>query len=298
MINGLKAFARKIVSARNSERTSLPETSSNLVMLTYDSCRYDTMVQAKTPVLDRYSTVYKAYSPATYTYPAHLSFFCGILPGISEPIPYYNRFVKQLVALQGVGDGIVDTEKDENSIVIGNREHNIVSGLAKAGYYTVGSAGANWFAKEALQVGFQDFHFTSHAKAMVQIELILEAITKNSTGRPFFAFINFMETHTPYMHYGDDEYFMTARTKMSWPPAYKSTDDAYAETLHRAQISAAEHLDACLPSLFGQIPANTTVLLLGDHGEAFGEDGYWGHGIYHRVIMEVPISIFSLQNQS
>ena len=40
------------------------------------------------------------------------------------------------------------------------------------------------------------------------------------------------------------------------------------------------------------MPDNTLVILTADHGEAFGEDGFWGHGIYHEKVMNVPMSCF------
>ena len=35
----------------------------------------------------------------------------------------------------------------------------------------------------------------------------------------------------------------------------------------------------------------------GDHGECFGEDGYWGHGINHPKVFEVPLGIFRLDHR-
>ena len=272
-------------------QTRIPEQRPNLLMLTYDSCRYDSAIQAHTPVLDSYSPIHQAFAPATYTYPAHHSFFCGIFPYLPSPLPYYNRFVKQLIALEGGGDGV----KTKESFVIERHAENIVAGLAKAGYYTVGSAGASWFAKPSLRKGFQDFHFTHNARALDQIQHVLNAV--QSSSKNFFGFINFMESHAPFMHYDDPTYNMTARKKMVWPPVYDAANDEYGDRLHAAQIKAVEYLDACLPALFEPLPGNTIVLLFADHGEAFGEDGYWGHGVYHPKVMEIPMAIFRLDRQ-
>jgi membrane-anchored protein YejM (alkaline phosphatase superfamily) len=293
MIRSLKQSIKKLIRYEPlSKKTRLPTTQPNLIMLTYDSCRYDTLCQASTPVLDSYSKIYEAYSPATYTYPAHLSFFCGILPHVADPIPYYNRFVKQLIAIRDIGDGITNDEHADYTFILNQRSQNIVSGLRNAGYYTVGSAGASWFSKRSLTFGFNDFHYKNHARGRDQIDLILGSI--KAKNRKFFAFINFMETHTPYMHYEDATYHMTARTKMTWPPQPNEHERGYGKKLHQAQIQAAEYLDTCLPLLFDELPANTLVALFGDHGEAFGEDGYWGHGVHHTSVLKVPMCIFSL----
>jgi hypothetical protein len=284
-----KAFRERFI-----EKTKLPESTPSIVMLVYDSCRYDSAVKANTPNLDAHSKIYKAYAPATYTYPSHQSFFCGIFPSVLEPSPYYNRFIKQLIVLRGAGDSIIEAEEGECTFIVKKNAENIVLGLAKAGYYTVGSGGANWFVKKSLRVGFKDFYYKSHARALDQINIILRLLNSNRKGKPFFAFINFMETHTPYMHYGEKEYHMTARRKMTWPPKFCAEDVEYGQKLHNAQIRAVEYLDTCIPKLLDVLPHNTIVMLFGDHGEAFGEDGYWGHGIYHEKVMEVPMSIFTL----
>ncbi len=41
--------------------------------------------------------------------------------------------------------------------------------------------------------------------------------------------------------------------------------------------------------LFDKAPPNTHFIITADHGECFGEDGYFGHGpIMHRKCFEVP----------
>jgi len=41
--------------------------------------------------------------------------------------------------------------------------------------------------------------------------------------------------------------------------------------------------------LFDLAPKNTYVTITADHGELFGEEGYFGHGpIQHKKVLEVP----------
>jgi arylsulfatase A-like enzyme len=41
--------------------------------------------------------------------------------------------------------------------------------------------------------------------------------------------------------------------------------------------------------LFDLVPDNTYITITADHGELFGEDGYFGHGpILHEKVLEVP----------
>jgi len=75
----------------------------NYLLVTFVSCRYDSFLKASTSFLNKYGNTFSAWTPATYTYPAHMSFFTGILPMVHEPVPYVNRFVKQLFKMQKAG---------------------------------------------------------------------------------------------------------------------------------------------------------------------------------------------------
>jgi len=49
------------------------------------------------------------------------------------------------------------------------------------------------------------------------------------------------------------------------------------------------YLDGVVERLFNLVPANTWIVVTSDHGELFGEDGYFGHGpIAHEKVLEVP----------
>ena len=63
------------------------------------------------------------------------------------------------------------------------------------------------------------------------------------------------------------------------------------------QMEAAAFLDSRLPRLFSDLPGDTIVILCADHGECFGEDGYWGHGVNHPRVLEVPLAIFRLDGE-
>ncbi len=72
---------------------------------------------------------------------------------------------------------------------------------------------------------------------------------------------------------GDDEFF----------------DSQQLRALHQQQIRCVEYLDSLMCRLFARCPDNTHVIITSDHGELFGEDGYFGHGpIMHEKVFEVP----------
>lgn len=272
----------------------------NYLLITLDSCRYDSLVKANTPELDKLGKIYSAWTPATYTLPAHISFFTGILPMVHEELPYLNRFTKQLFKMHKAGASL-GGEAGSKTLNLRASKKDMIQGLRDQGFYTVGSGAANWFDKEVLVKNFHDFKYTRAQSAEAQCNFTLDKLTRHGVQKPFFSFINFYETHTPYMHYGKDrdEYSMNARDHMQFPPLEDLTKrNELGTKLHEAQIKAAEHLDQVLGKLFKLLPANTMVIVTADHGEAFGEDGYWGHGIYHPLVMNVPMMCFMLNGEN
>ena len=263
----------------------------NFLLLTYDSCRHDVLVDARTPVLDSYSDIVPAQAPANFTFASHQAFFVGILPNADADLPYYNRFRKQLLGLLEVGEGAVT--KDALQQV--SSSWNLVSGLRDSGYQTVGAGAMNWFRQESLTARFESFRFTGR-DAEAQIDFVRGAL---DPGRPFFGFINFGETHAPYTFRGRREpcpVDVRAR-RMTWPPQAEAGPTGRDNPAYGWQVAAAEFLDGLLPRLFDGLPGDTVVVLTADHGECFGEDGYWGHGVNHEKVLEVPLAIFRLDRR-
>ena len=67
-------------------------------------------------------------------------------------------------------------------------------------------------------------------------------------------------------------------------------DQEQLDALRQRQIDAVTYLDEdVFPRLFDKLPADTWLVVTADHGELFGEEGYFGHGpIQHPKVTEVP----------
>src|SRR5262249_18404291 len=66
-------------------------------------------------------------------------------------------------------------------------------------------------------------------------------------------------------------------------------DEARLKSLHERQVAALEYLDGVFATLLERLPPDTLLIVPSDHGELFGEDGYFGHGpIAHEKVLEVP----------
>ena len=122
--------------------------------------------------------------------------------------------------------------------------------------------------------------------------------------RPTFYLLNVGETHYPYA--------LPNEPADAWPRisgvhgVFKHLDDfvvggklrqdrrrmfdpAKLETLRSRQIEAVRYLDTVIEDLFDLVPKDTYITITSDHGELFGEDGYFGHGpVQHEKVMEVP----------
>jgi len=66
-------------------------------------------------------------------------------------------------------------------------------------------------------------------------------------------------------------------------------NQAKLDELRQRQVDAVKYLDTVVEELFDIVPKNTYITITSDHGELFGEDGYFGHGpIMHEKVLEVP----------
>jgi hypothetical protein len=116
--------------------------------------------------------------------------------------------------------------------------------------------------------------------------------------RPTFYLLNVGETHYPYA--------LPDEPPDTWPRisgvhgVFKHLDEvevggkvrmfnrAKLEELRARQVDTVRYLDRVVEELFDLIPADTYVTITSDHGELFGEDGYFGHGpVQHEKVMEV-----------
>jgi len=107
--------------------------------------------------------------------------------------------------------------------------------------------------------------------------------------RPFFAFLNYFDTHDPYLalppfvlKFGDE--LLTHRS-------------ADTQVHHDAYDSCLAYLDHHVGNLLDQLKRdgvldNTVVIITSDHGEQFGEHGYTGHiNTLYRHLLHVPLLV-------
>ena len=71
-------------------------------------------------------------------------------------------------------------------------------------------------------------------------------------------------------------------------PARAFGENNNADEARRRQVACIEWCDKVLEPLLARF-ANDTIIACADHGDCWGEDGLWEHGISHEKTLEVPL---------
>src|SRR4029077_17083707 len=67
----------------------------NLIVVTFDSLRYDTWTAAEPQTLKHLGAVERRWSYASWTAPSHYNLLMGLLPHTSPPRVYASEYYKQ-----------------------------------------------------------------------------------------------------------------------------------------------------------------------------------------------------------
>ncbi len=256
------------------------QLAKSVLFITLDSCRYDTFVAAHAPNLKAIGSLHQAMAPGNFTYASHMSMFMGFTPGDagSREIGVNPKFGKIFRMSQG---GIAGKAKEH--FLLNGR--NIIDGFKRRGYRTIGTGAVAWFNPQTETAGnligdFDAFYYSEDTWSLArQLAWLSEQMAQINT--PVFAFLNLGETHVPYYYEGAD-----------WSPDYNPCvpfgENNDAEKARYRQQKALEYVDEQLAELLDAFSESTT-LVCADHGDCWGEDGLWEHGISHEKVLEVPL---------
>lgn len=270
------------------------EPARHLVLIILDSLRHDSWIAAEPKLMARIGDVERRWSYASWTAPSHYNMLMGLLPHASPTYVYASEYYKrdylrysERLAVQGIEfnkllPSIFLPTFLKNSL--GYRTHAMVS-MPVLNPHT------------PLNHDFDTYELMPKHNDMAAM---LDRM--HFDDGPSFYLLNVGETHYPYALPDEDP--------SSWPrisgahgvlrsleeeaasgalnePAF--FDEEALETLRARQIRATQYIDGLFEKLFDVVPANTWLIVTSDHGELFGEDGYFGHGpIAHEKVLEVP----------
>jgi len=269
---------------------------NNYVLIVFDSCRYDSFLAAKPKVMKRLGRVQKRWSYASWTAPSHFNLLMGLMPHTSPINVFASDYYKRdfLRFNERLGQESISFKSLVPRLYL---PVFLRDSLGYATHARVSLPVLN--PKTPLNVGFDSYRLMekhNDMRAMLQEMHFSEE-------RPSFWLLNVGETHYPYALPGEPE--------DNWPRihgvhgVFAHLDDLITggklhsnrrvfnqkklDQLRTRQIDAITYLDRVVEELFDLVPPNTYITITSDHGELFGEDGYFGHGpIQHAKVMEVP----------
>lgn len=261
-------------------------SSDSVLFITLDSCRFDTFASAAAPHMKAVAPLHRAQAPSYYTYGSHSAMFVGFTPGIAEARqPVLNPKFGKLFRLAAAGWSSKTGEAYEL------QGRNIVEGFNKLGFCTIGTGAVGWFDPETptgqhLTESFQHFYFARDGHSVQdQVSWTQSRILQSQSraGGKVFAFLNIGETHVPY-------YFNGAPWQSTDNPCLPFQSLDRSEDCRARQRLCCEFVDGVVAPLLREF-CNATILICGDHGDCWGEDGLWEHGISHPATLTVPLLV-------
>ena len=265
---------------------------NHIIFIVMDSCRFDTFVAAETPNIDRFGPVEKRYSYASWTAPSHYAFTMGMLPHESPRKVFASEVYKEEFVLWA--DRIGTTRMAFKDFL---PELSLPAVLRKLGYRTVAKVSMPVLNRFTLiNQHFDDYKLMDHHNNFAGMVEEIDFDQK----QPHYYFLNLGETHYPYMLDGKNLPHISGvhgvfkslgnENNKGDGKVYDFFQAEQMEMLHKQQVKCVEYIDDLVGKLVEKAPANSYFIFTSDHGELFGEDGYFGHGpIMHEKCFEVPL---------
>jgi len=269
---------------------SAPRPSIVLVVL--DTTRADAVsaygsVKGSTPTVDalaRTGLLYEhAFSNANWTLPSHASLFTGLLPSQN--------------GVQGGTDALGDLP-------------TVADLLGQAGYETVGVSENPWLGpNNPMAKRFERFQ-RADKDLVGDVEQWLRSRTD---ARPFFLFLNIMDSHGPYKLRERNPFLPAGVTRQQAREVLKvlgrglheylctATPEQWDMTVLRAlYLGNVQAADAKLGRVLAQLEpvrqaGPVIVIVTSDHGEYFGEQSLIEHEIgVGNAVLHVPLVVNGL----
>jgi hypothetical protein len=265
--------------------TFSPQNERSILFITLDSCRYDTFVSSDIPNFRRVGETHRAMAPGNFTYASHAAMFVGFTPGVAEvQEPLLNPKYSKIFKVAGAG------YRGKNMEFMRLKGPNIIVGLRRLGYKAFGTGAVAWFNTDTetgrqLTKDFDEFYYSRNTFSLAKQLDWLSGKLKY-TKRPLLVFLNIGETHVPY-------YYEGAPWERSDNPCVPFSDKNDAGECRKRQKACLEFVDRKIGGLLDAFQ-NANTIICADHGDCWGEDGLWEHGIHHEKVLQVPL-IFRLR---
>jgi len=247
----------------------------NLLIITLDTQRADRLgaygnKEAQTPNLDKLANegimFEHCYSPVPLTLPAHCSIFTG-----KYPLAHHVR--------------------DNGTYQLSMESETMAEKMKSKDFHTYAVIGAFvLLGRFGLDQGFDIYdesldtkkmfnNFESEIPASMVYTKFQEWFEGNHNKR-FFAWVHFYDAHAPY----------------SPPQKYREKFEDSLEGRYDGEVAFVdEYVGKIIDDLKRKkVLNNTLVVIVGDHGEAFGEHQEYGHGIFcYEEALKVPLIFYN-----
>ncbi len=258
------------LASASSKGRKIKAEGMNLLIISLDTTRADRIGAygysgARTPHVDdlanhgiRFSD---CYSPVPLTLPAHSSLFTGRYP---------------------LGHRV----RDNGTFLLSDGEITLAEVMKSEGYDTFAVvASFVLMAKFGLNQGFSVYDDSLDAKELLRnfyseisadvVYAKFEEWFRKRENKKFFAWVHFYDPHLPYD-----------------PPEEYRTGKNRLEDLYDGELAFA---DFYVGKIIGELEArnrldDTLIVIVGDHGEAFGEHQEYGHSVFcYEENLRVPL---------
>jgi hypothetical protein len=236
----------------------------------------------------------RRWSYASWTAPSHYNLLMGLLPHTSPPRVYASDYYQRDFLRYSERLGVPDMEFKRllPSLFLPTY---LRSALGYRTHARVSMPVLNKFT--LLNHDFDSYELMPSHNDM---SAMLSELSFDPS-RPSFWLLNVGETHYPYAFPGTTASELPHISGVHG--VFKRLDEIRADggeaaeffsaprlkELQERQVVALRYLDGVIERLLGMLPPNTWLIVTSDHGELFGEDGYFGHGpIAHEKVLEVP----------
>jgi arylsulfatase A-like enzyme len=288
-----------------------PAHARNVILIVWDAVRASNLSlyghpRNTTPNLARWARKGVQYSlalaPAPWTYPSHTSFFTGYWPfQLSTQWKYTLDAPVPTLAEHLSSRGYLTAGFSANTLCC-TYETRLDRGFTHFEDYPYTprallsrTVAGSWILENIVNRGdFYEFKWIrlQSRNATGINRAFLDWLGRRPVDRPFFAYLNYFDAHEPYMPppgYAG-RFGISPRTARDYQflldygsPGWKSVlnrDVGMARDCYDDCIAFIdEHVGQLIDELHGQgLLANTLVIITSDHGESFGDHGYFLHG--------------------
>jgi len=280
-----------VAAAAAEDRPQAPAGARNLVLVILDSLRYDTWLAAPPKALSSLGELERRWSYASWTAPSHYNLLMGLLPHQNPPHVYASEYYKRdfLRYSERLGVDGMEFKRLLPSMFLPSYLRNTL------GYRTHARVSMPVLNPHtAINRDFDSYELMPSHNDMAAMVDALEFDEE----RPSFHLLNVGETHYPYAVPGEDAsqwphisgvHGVLKRVDQGGGEEAAFFDDKKMAELRERQVTALEYLDGVFDTLLNRLPKDTWLVVTSDHGELFGEDGFFGHGpVAHEKVLEVP----------